>query len=473
MYLLVQFMNQECFIDEKQIDKLLKEKINPSKEEIDRILDKALLLRGLELDEIAALINISEKACLEKLFKTALKIKKLIYGNRLVLFTPLYISNYCSNNCLYCGFRTDNKSIGRKCLTVEEIQEEVRIILEQGHKRILMLMGESSSGCSFEYFLKAIEYAYQVKDSKGSSIRRINVEISPLTEEEFSRLSKVKIGTYTVFQETYHQETYKKMHPFGKKSDYFWRLFTMDRALENGLNDVGIGALFGLYDYRFEVLALIQHAKHLDKKYGVGPHTISIPRIEYAQNAPCAEQIPDPVSDDDFKKLVAVLRCAVPYTGIILSTRESPEIRKEVFELGVSQISAGSRTNPGGHKDAVTDPENEGQFSLNDTRSTGEVIHSVIKQGFVPSFCTGCYRLGRVGQDFMDIAKPGLIKLHCLPNALTTLKEYLVDYADDDAKQEGEELIRQELMKIPDEGRRKKTAEYLNRIEDGERDLYF
>jgi len=470
---LVVYMNQTCFIDEKLINDLLNEKANPPEEDIKRILDKALLLKGLELDEVAALINISNNNSLKKLFKTALKIKKLIYGNRLVLFAPLYVSNHCSNNCLYCGFRRDNKDMRRKCLTLEEIKEEARIILEQGHKRILMLMGEHASECSFDYFLKAIEAAYSVEDSKNSSIRRINVEIAPLTKEEFQKLNKVKIGTYTVFQETYHRETYEQMHPSGKKSDYSWRLYVMDRALKNGLNDVGIGALFGLYDYRFEVLALIQHAKHLDEKYGVGPHTISIPRIEYAQNAPCAMNIPNPVSDEDFKKLVAVLRCAVPYTGMILSTRESPEMRTQVFNLGISQISAGSKTNPGGYNESLVNPEDEEQFSLNDTRSTGEVIKSVIKQGFVPSFCTGCYRLGRVGRDFMELAKPGLIRLHCLPNALTTLKEYLVDYADDETKQEGEELIKKELANIPDVKRREKTEEYLGRIEDGERDLYF
>ena len=367
----------------------------------------------------------------------------------------------------------DNIDMKIKCLNIQEIKEETRIILEEGHKRILMLMGEHPHKCTFDYFLRTIEAAYNVKDSKGNSIRRINVEIAPLTEEEFLKLSQVKIGTYTVFQETYHEETYKKMHPSGKKSDYLWRLYTMDRALKNGLNDVGIGALFGLYDYRFEVLALIQHAKHLDEKYGVGPHTISIPRIEPAQNAPCAMNIPNPVSDEDFKKLVAVLRCAVPYTGMILSTRESPEMRKQIFNLGVSQISAGSKTNPGGYKEALINPENEEQFSLNDTRTTGEVIKSVIKQGFVPSFCTGCYRLGRVGQDFMDLAKPGLIQLHCLPNALTTLKEYLMDYADEETKKAGENLIKRELINIPNQKRKEKTIEYLNRIENGKRDLYF
>jgi 2-iminoacetate synthase len=463
----------ESFIDEKKITELISKKENPTEAEIKSILDKALLLKGLDLEEVATLINIKDKVQLEMLFKTALKIKESIYGNRLVLFAPLYVSNYCSNNCLYCGFRTDNKDMKRKCLSLDEIKEETRLILEQGHKRILMLMGEHPNLCSYEYFLEAIEAAYSVKDSKGSFIRRINIEIAPLTEDEFKKLSSVKIGTYTVFQETYHKGTYDKMHPEGKKSDYLWRLTTMDRALSNGLNDIGIGALFGLYDYRFEVLALIEHAKHLDKKFGVGPHTISIPRMEPAQNAPASIDVPFPVSDEDFKKLVAVLRCAIPYTGMILSTRESPEMRKEIFDLGVSQISAGSKTNPGGYKEAIINPEDEEQFSLSDTRSTGEIISSVIKQGFVPSFCTGCYRLGRVGQDFMDLAKPGLIKLHCLPNALTTLKEYLVDYADSETKKLGEELIAKELDNIPDQKRKEKTVEFLRRIEKGERDLYF
>lgn len=465
-------MNPEAFIDEDIIHHLLKGTIKSPNEEIQKILGKALLLKGLELDEVAALINLSGKDGLDSLFKTALKIKKLVYGNRLVLFAPLYISSYCSNNCLYCGFRKDNKGMKRKCLTIDEIKEETKMVLEQGHKRILMLMGENSAECSFEYFLKAIDAVYSVKDSKGNSIRRINAEIAPLSEEEFRKLSKIKIGTYACFQETYHKETYRKMHPSGRKADYFWRIYAMDRALKNGLHDVGIGALFGLYDYRFEVLALIQHAKHLNKTYGIGPHTISIPRIEPAQNAPISQKIPYPVSDFDFKKLVAVLRCAVPYTGMILSTRETAEMRNELFNLGVSQISAGSKTNPGGYKESITNPINEEQFSINDTRTTGEVIKSVIEQGFIPSFCTGCYRKNRVGKEFMELAKPGLIKMHCLPNSLTTLKEYLMDYADVKTKEMGEHLIEKELTNIP-EKIREKTANFLKRIENGERDLYF
>ncbi len=334
-------------------------------------------------------------------------------------------------------------------------------------------MGENHQSCTFDYFLEAIDAVYSVKDSKNSSIRRINIEIAPLKDEEFHKLKDVKIGTYTVFQETYHRETYKKMHPSGKKADYDWRIDTMDRALANGMHDVGIGTLFGLYDYKFEVLAMIEHAKHLDKKFNVGPHTISIPRVNPAKNAPASLEIPHKVTDEQFKKLVAVIRCAVPYTGMILSTREPISLRTKLFELGVSQISAGSRTNPGGYKQAFAiDPDDEGQFHLNDSRSSGEVIKDVLQHGFIPSFCTACYRLGRVGEDFMDQAKPGLIKLFCHPNGLTTLKEYLVDYADEETKIIGNELIERELANIPNEKVREKTKDYLKRIEEGERDLY-
>ena len=464
-------MEKEEIIEQEKISSLLE---NRSDDEgrIREIFDKALDLDGLSLEDTSILLNIDNHDLIEELYDTAYKVKDTIYGNRLVLFAPLYISNYCSNNCLYCGFRIDNKEIHRHVLSIDEIKEETRLILEQGHKRILMLMGEEHKNCTFDYFLEAIEAAYSVRDSKGSSIRRINIEIAPLNEEEFKKLSNVQIGTYTVFQETYHRETYKKMHPSGRKANYDWRITTMDRALENGMHDVGIGALFGLYDYRFEVLGLLSHARHLDKKFNVGPHTISIPRIKPADNAPAAMQIPHSVSDEEFKKLIAILRIAVPYTGMILSTREPAQLRSEVFNLGVSQISAGSKTNVGGYKQALNEIE-PGQFNLNDCRTSGEVIRDVIERGFTPSFCTGCYRLGRVGEDFMDLAKPGLIKLHCLPNALTTLKEYLVDYADEETKKAGENLIEKEIMDIPNEATREQTRDFLKRIEAGERDLYF
>ena len=404
------------FINESKIFELLSGTVSPSSSKIDEILKKALELKGLDQTDVANLININDQADLDKLFDTAFKIKEEIYGSRLVIFAPLYISNFCSNNCLYCGFRVDNKDISRRVLSIEDVKEQTRAMLEQGHKRALVLMGEHDKKSSIDYLIEAIHAIYSVKDSKGSSIRRINVEIAPLTNEDFQKLNKVPIGTYTVFQETYHRETYEKMHPSGPKADYEWRLYTMDRALRNGMHDVGIGTLFGLYDYRFEILAMISHAEHLDKKYGVGPHTISIPRIQPASNAPISNHIPYAVSDRNFKKLVAVIRCAVPYTGMILSTREGTALRTELF--------AGSKTNIGGYKQALgLEPEEDiGQFDLNDCRSSGEIIHDVIKQGFIPSFCTACYRQGRVGADFMDQAKPGLIKLFCQPNGLTTLK---------------------------------------------------
>lgn len=468
-------MTKNCFINETQINELLEKNIPVDSKQIDDALNKALELKGLTLEDVALLLNTKNISDIEKIFEIAGKIKDEIYGNRLVLFAPLYISNYCSNNCLYCGFRVGNKLIERKVLTIEEIKEETKSILEQGHKRILLLMGENHKKCSLDYFIEAIYSIYSVKDSKGSSIRRINVEIAPLSNEEFRVLSEVPIGTYTVFQETYHKATYKKMHTRGKKADYFWRLSTMDRALANGLHDVGIGALFGLYDYRFEVLALIQHSRHLDENFGVGPHTISIPRIKPAVNAPASYDNTFAVNDLDFMKLVSILRIAVPYTGIILSTREPASLRDKLFNLGVSQISAGSKTSVGGYKQAFNKYKStdSNQFILNDCRSSGEVIEDVIKMGFIPSFCTACYRLGRVGEDFMDLAKPGLIKLHCHPNGLLTLKEYLMDYANSETRKYGEELIQKELNRIDNPRRRLKTIEYLKLIEEGKRDLYF
>lgn len=461
-------------IDEKQINKALEENNNPPEEKIRNILKKALELKGLDLNNAAALLSIdSNTPLMQELFNTSFKIKKAIYGNRLVLFAPLYVSNYCSNDCLYCGFRRSNKEMKRRILTNQEIKEEVTLLQKQGHKRILMLIGEDFQKYSFDDFLQAIKTVYSVKTKPSGEIRRINVEIPPLTIEEFKKLKQAKIGTYTCFQETYHRGAYEIMHPSGKKSDYNWRLEAMDRAQKAGIDDVGIGVLFGLYDYKFEVLALLMHAEHLDKTFGTGPHTISIPRLEPAQNAPAANHPPSPVSDQDFKKLVAVLRCAVPYTGMILSTRESPKMRQEVFHLGVSQISAGSKTNPGGYHEAKINPENEEQFALSDTRPTPIVIKDMMEQGFIPSFCTGCYRLGRTGKDFMDLAKPGLIQNFCQPNALLTLQEYLEDYADGEGKEIGKQLIEKEANKIKNEKIKENFEKRLEEIKNGKRDLYF
>jgi len=460
-------------INESKIFEILEKKSNPDNLLVEEILAEALELDGISDEKAAALLNITDEEMLRKLFKTAYSIKEEIYGRRLVLFAPLYTSNFCTNNCLYCGFRADNLDINRRSLKIDDVKEETLQILQQGHKRILMLMGENHLASSLKSFIESIEAVYSVTDSKGSSIRRINVEIAPLTEEEFREFSIVPIGTYTVFQETYHRETYKMMHPSGKKSDYDWRISVMDRALTNGMHDVGIGALFGLFDYRFEVLGLMQHAAYLDNKFGVGPHTISIPRIKYANNAPASKNIPSPVSELELKKIVAVLRIAVPYTGLILSTREPVELRTYLYDLGISQISAGSKTNPGGYKTAFVQDEDDGQFSLNDCRTSGEVIADVIKHGYIPSFCTACYRTGRIGEDFMDQAKPGLIKIYCQPNGLTTLKEYLVDYADEETRKLGESLIEKELLEIPNEEVRATTRDYLMQIENGKRDLYF
>ncbi|MFA6472199.1 MAG: [FeFe] hydrogenase H-cluster radical SAM maturase HydG [Candidatus Latescibacterota bacterium] len=458
-------------IFEDEIQNLIKKTEHPEKERVRNILAKALELKGLDLEESACLLNIQDESLLEELFHTALRVKQQIYGNRLVLFAPLYVSNYCSNNCLYCGFRKDNHDMKRTVLSIDEIKEEVKIILSQGHKRILMLMGEHPNKCAFDFFLESVQAAYSVQSGK-SSIRRINVEIAPLTYDQFKELKKIKIGTYTVFQETYHQETYKKMHPSGIKADYWWRLTAMDRAQQSGIDDVGIGALFGLYDYRFEVLAMFQHARHLDKTYGAGPHTISVPRLEPAQNAPVALNPPYPVSDTDFKKIVAAIRVSVPYTGMILSTRETAELRKELLNLGVSQISAGSRTDPGGYDKDSSERFREAQFNLGDTRTLDEVIYDISTKGHIPSFCTACYRLGRTGKDFMELAKPGLIQKYCRTNAIMTFKEYLVDYASPQTKESGETIISQLINETDNSGTKRILNNRLKRIENGERDLY-
>ena len=419
------------FIDENKINALIDTK--PDKDRVNEILNKSLSLKGLNLEEAAVLLNVADSDLLEKIFKAAKTVKENIYGKRIVLFAPLYLSNYCSNNCLYCGFRIDNKNIQRKMLSVDEVLDEVREIVNTGHKRLLLVAGEDTHKCNLDYVEKIINKIYEQKILNGE-VRRININIAPLSVEEFKRLGSFGIGTYQSFQETYHKETYKTMHPSGLKANYDWRIETMDRALEAGLHDVGMGALFGLTDYRFEVLAMLMHAEHLDKKYGVGPHTLSIPRIEPAQGSDVSESPPHAINDTDFKKIIAVLRLAVPYTGIILSTRERAEFRKELLDLGVSQISAGSKTSPGGYKAENNSTE---QFSVGDTRSLDEVIYELSTHGFIPSFCTSCYRLGRVGKDFMDYAKPGLIQRFCQPNALLTFKEYLIDYASEKTQEAG------------------------------------
>lgn len=461
--------NKKFMIDEDRINELiLKTSNNTNEAKITEILDKALELKGISFEEAATLLNINDEKILEKVFKAAKQLKEKIYGKRIVLFAPLYLSNYCVNNCLYCGFRKDNKDIVRKMLTPDEVIEEAKSIVNVGHKRILLVAGEDLKKCNLDYIKEIIDKIYEQKILNGE-VRRININIAPLSVEEFKRLSTFGIGTFQSFQETYHRETYKLMHPSGLKANYEYRVETMDRALEGGLHDVGIGALLGLTDYRFEVLAMLMHADYLDKKYGTGPHTISIPRIEPAKGSALSEQPPHAIDDLNFKKIVAVLRLAVPYTGIILSTRERAEFRSEILELGVSQISAGSKTNPGGYK---TKQDTTEQFTVGDTRSLDEVICELIDHGYIPSFCTSCYRLGRVGKDFMDYAKPGLIQKFCQPNALLTFKEYLLDYAGEKTKEAGLRAIEKHLAEIPDEKVKARTASQLIQITEGRRDIY-
>jgi len=460
------------FIDDTKIENLLIKAKNPAPQRVREIIDKALELKGLSPEEVAILLQTEDDELIGMIWQAAHKIKEDIYGNRLVLFAPLYIANHCANNCLYCGFRRDNKELNRVALTMEQISKEVQVLEREGHKRLLMLCGEHPSRSSLEYFMEAIETAYSVKTEKGGEIRRINVEIAPLDVDEYKELKKTGIGTVVLFQETYHHETYKIMHPSGPKKDFANRLTAMHRAQEGGINDVGIGALFGLYDYKYEVLGLLLHALQLEKDCGVGPHTMSIPRLEPAFNAPAAIAPPHPVSDHDFKKLVAIIRMAVPYTGMILSTRENPALRSEVFALGISQISAGSRTNPGGYQEDSSEAFRAAQFNLGDTRTLDEVILDITERGHIPSFCTACYRLGRTGKDFMDLAKPGLIQKFCQTNAVFSFKEYLLDYATPQTREAGEKLIRKMLAETFKTQRKKFVMNKLQNIEGGKRDVY-
>ena len=460
------------FINDQKIEAILKIAANPPRERVMELIEKSKKLKGLTPEETAVLLQTEDQTMIEGIWETAREIKKSIYGNRLVLFAPLYIANHCANNCLYCGFRRDNKELKRVALTMKQIANEVRVLEREGHKRLLMLCGEHPNRSSLDYFIEAIETAYATTTENGGEIRRINVEIAPQKAEGFRRLKAAGIGTYVLFQETYHHETYKKMHPTGPKSDYLWRLTAMDRAMEGGIGDVGIGALFGLYDYKFEVLGLLFHALHLEEKFGVGPHTISIPRLEQAMNAPAAVNPPMPVIDRDFKKLVAVIRMAVPYTGMILSTRESADMRREVFQLGVSQISAGSRTNPGGYQEDSTENFRAAQFNLGDTRTLDEVIFDITQKGHIPSFCTACYRLGRTGADFMDLAKPGLIQKFCRTNAILTYQEYLMDYASPQTREAGNRLIASLIEETKQPGTKRRLKSRMKRMDQGERDLY-
>lgn len=461
----------KVFIDRDKLYALI-EGTKPDESQVNTILNKALKLKGLDLNDVATLLRVEDPEVIHKIMETAHTVKEEIYGKRLVLFAPVYTGNVCINNCTYCSFRRDNKLIKRKVLSMPEIAEETRTLLREGHKRVLLICGESNRNDT-DYMVEAIRTTYGVRENNGRDyIRRINVELAPMEVDDFKKLKAEKIGTFVCFQETYDPILYRNFHPADtKKGDYEYRLTVMDRAMEGGISDIGIGALLGLIDYRFEVLAMMEHAHHLERAFGCGPHTVSVPRIEPAIGAPNADDIPHKVSDNDFKKIVAIIRIALPYTGIILSTRENDAMRNELCQYGVSQISAGSRTNPGSY---THEEENTGsQFSLGDHRTVDEVISSVIDGGYIPSFCTGCYRQGRVGQDFMDLAKPGLIKQYCMPNALFTFREYLEDFASAETKAKGLALINKLVSEVDNTNLKTKISGNLELIHNGQRDIYF
>ncbi|XPV76668.1 MAG: [FeFe] hydrogenase H-cluster radical SAM maturase HydG [Desulfovibrio sp.] len=459
------------FIDEDLIHKTLEESASPAPERVQEVLKKASERNGLDMQEVAILLQNSDTELDELIFSTAKEVKQGIYGNRLVLFAPLYITNECGNQCEYCGFNAKNQELKRKTLTMEEISNEVRVLEDIGQKRLLMVYGEHPK-LKAEWIAETMTQVYKTISEKSGEIRRVNVNCAPLSVDGFRKLAEAEIGTYQCFQESYHQETYKKMHVAGKKTDFLWRLYALHRAQEAGIDDVAMGALFGLYNHKFEVLGLMMHAAQLEKDWGVGPHTISFPRIEPAMGSEVAFNPPHAITDHEFKKIVAILRLAVPYTGLILTTRESAEMRSELVNLGVSQISAGSRTYPGAYSDPEFDRPDTQQFCIGDNRSLDDVLLDIIKQGYLPSWCTACYRLGRTGDHFMELAKKGQIQNFCHPNALLTFNEYLHDYASDATREAGQELIARELELIPDEKRREMTRKRLARIDAGERDLY-
>ena len=440
------------------------------RELIADILQQAAEGRGITHRQAAVLMECNNKEIIEQIFALAREIKQRIYGNRIVMFAPLYLSNHCINGCTYCPYHATNRTIARRKLTQEQIAAEVIALQDMGHKRLALEAGEHPKLAPIEYILESIDTIYSIHHRNGA-IRRVNVNIAATTVENYRRLHDAGIGTYILFEETYHREIYNALHPSGPKSDWAYHTEAMDRAMEGGIDDVGIGALFGLTDYRYDLVGMLMHAEHLEARFGVGPHTISVPRIRPADDIDLSK-FPNAVTDDVFRRIVAILRIAVPYTGMIISTRESAECRKAVLDVGVSQISGGSKTTVGGYADS-TEAEHSEQFDISDHRTLDQIVSWLLELGYIPSFCTACYREGRTGDRFMSLAKSGAIANCCAPNALMTLTEYLCDYGSDTSRQAAQNIIAQELAKIPSEKIRQIAQQRIEKIVAGERDFRF
>ena len=467
-------LKAEEFINDGEIKDTLKfaDENKDNLELIDKIIEKAKLRKGLDHREASVLLACENKEKLDEIFALAQQIKKDFYGDRIVMFAPLYLSNYCVNGCVYCPYHAKNKHICRKKLTQEEVKNEVIALQDMGHKRLAIESGEDPVNNPIEYILDCIKTIYSIKHKNGA-IRRVNVNIAATTVDNYRKLKEAGIGTYILFQETYNKESYEVLHPTGPKHNYAYHTEAMDRAMEGGIDDVGIGVLFGLELYRYELAGILMHAEHLEAVHGVGPHTISVPRIRRADDID-PDVFDNGIDDETFAKIVAIIRIAVPYTGMIISTRESQSVREKVLKLGISQISGASRTSVGGYVEPEEEEENSAQFDVSDKRSLDEVVRWLMELGYIPSFCTACYREGRTGDRFMSLCKNGQIQNCCHPNALMTLEEYLMDYASEETKEIGERLIEKELLKIPNEKVRKIATEHISDIaNNNKRDFRF
>ena len=438
---------------------------------VESLLEKARLFKGLNHREAAVLLECEEPDLIEQIFHLAKEIKQRFYGNRIVMFAPLYLSNYCVNSCVYCPYHVKNKTIARRKLTQEEIRKEVIALQDMGHKRLALEAGEDPLRNPIEYILESIQTIYGIHHKNGA-IRRVNVNIAATTVENYRKLKDAGIGTYILFQETYHKENYEQLHPRGPKSNYAYHTEAMDRAMQAGIDDVGIGVLFGLNTYRYDFVGLLMHAEHLEDTFGVGPHTISVPRICSADDID-AGTFENAISDEIFQRIVAVIRISVPYTGMIISTRESQKSREKVLDIGISQISGGSRTSVGGYAEEDRTEENSAQFDVSDTRTLDEIVNWLLRLGYIPSFCTACYREGRTGDRFMSLVKTGQIANCCAPNALITLREYLEDYASEDTRRLGEQMITRQIQYVPNPKIRERAQLYLQEIQRGKRDFRF